>query len=303
MNEDSLQHEEPDHFTAWLEREDGTILWLSHETDSTIGRSEANAIVLTDTQISRNHALVRPQEGKGFLLMDLGSTNGTYLNQLKIHKPVQLRDRDKIEIGGVRMLYRESRFDADGVLPINPSDATVFRVTKIPCFLVLVDIIGFTQFSQGVAPEVLARDLEGWTSRISQIITKHYGVINQYLGDAVFAFWKEESVPKEHILEAMRDLLAEQKENSLQFRIVLHYGEARIGAGTFSGVDNIIGKQVNYLFRMERLCSSLRIPSLLSDVVVDQLDIRHWSVPVGRHGVKDFTGEHLFYRIAEESKE
>lgn len=70
----------------------------------TIGRARANKIVIEATQASGRHAEVRP-EGNGYILLDLGSTNGTKLNGLKIpaQNPQPLRHGDVITVGGLEI--------------------------------------------------------------------------------------------------------------------------------------------------------------------------------------------------------
>ncbi|MCD4685576.1 MAG: FHA domain-containing protein [Anaerolineae bacterium] len=69
----------------------------------TIGRSvdDPNGLSLDeDTGISRTHAQIT-YEGNAFIITDLGSSNGTFVNDVKInaHTPVQLRDGTKIVLG------------------------------------------------------------------------------------------------------------------------------------------------------------------------------------------------------------
>ncbi len=66
----------------------------------TIGRRASNTIVLPDTQASSLHAEIRP-DGVGYVLVDLGSTNGTSVNgqPMAAHTPHALRAGDVITIG------------------------------------------------------------------------------------------------------------------------------------------------------------------------------------------------------------
>ncbi len=52
-----------------------------------IGRDEGNDIVLTDEGISRNHAEIK-KENDGYIVADLGSTNGTYVDEQKVTRHV-----------------------------------------------------------------------------------------------------------------------------------------------------------------------------------------------------------------------
>jgi pSer/pThr/pTyr-binding forkhead associated (FHA) protein len=68
-----------------------------------IGRATTNEIFLDDVTVSRKHAQVLKRE-KSYLLQDLGSLNGTYLNgELVSEKP--LNDGDELQIGKYRMHF------------------------------------------------------------------------------------------------------------------------------------------------------------------------------------------------------
>ena len=73
------------------------------EPVTVIGRSRRCDIVLTDPNVSRQHAEVRRQDD-GFMLMDLGSTNGTRVNRRDV-KQVVLQHGDRIELGTTEFLF------------------------------------------------------------------------------------------------------------------------------------------------------------------------------------------------------
>jgi hypothetical protein len=71
---------------------------------ATIGRSRDCDIVLEDSSISRRHAELRPA-GQGWMIEDLGSTNGVRVNGSTVHGPHEVRTGDRIEIGSTEMLF------------------------------------------------------------------------------------------------------------------------------------------------------------------------------------------------------
>ena len=71
---------------------------------ATIGRSRDCDIVLEDSSISRRHAELRPG-GQGWIIEDLGSTNGVRVNGNTVHGPQEVRTGDRIEIGSTEMLF------------------------------------------------------------------------------------------------------------------------------------------------------------------------------------------------------
>lgn len=68
-----------------------------------IGRG-GTQIPLTDPTISRRHAQLQAADA-GWLLTDLGSANGTYVNGVRIQKPTRLKHGDQIRVGGTLMVY------------------------------------------------------------------------------------------------------------------------------------------------------------------------------------------------------
>ena len=72
----------------------------------TIGRAVENEIVVTSKRVSREHARVT-REGWRSVLEDLGSTNGTYLNDERLTAPTELRDQDRVAIGDVVLIYHD----------------------------------------------------------------------------------------------------------------------------------------------------------------------------------------------------
>ncbi|HEX5614226.1 MAG TPA: DUF3662 and FHA domain-containing protein [Acidimicrobiia bacterium] len=93
-------------FTGSLVLPDGRRVQLG-ETPAAIGRMPDCAVPLSDPQVSRHHAEVRPGH-QGFHVVDLGSTNGTIVNGSVIRGDHELRDGDEITIGSTIIRYEES---------------------------------------------------------------------------------------------------------------------------------------------------------------------------------------------------
>lgn len=72
----------------------------------TIGRLEDNDIAINDTRVSRRHAHIR-QEDFRYLIEDLGSTNGTWLNGARLAGSAQLRHGDQIQIADVVLIFND----------------------------------------------------------------------------------------------------------------------------------------------------------------------------------------------------
>lgn len=73
--------------------------------ETTIGRAHTNHVVLKEARISRQHAVIR-QAGKEFVIEDLQSSNGVYVNSEKVKEHV-LSDGDQIRIGDFTMEFHQ----------------------------------------------------------------------------------------------------------------------------------------------------------------------------------------------------
>lgn len=89
----------------FFHEESGRYLLLYH--GMIMGRAIGNERFENDLLMSSQHAAIRVIRGRVFI-EDLGSTNGTRINERKIvqRKPVRLREDDQVRIGNQRFVYR-----------------------------------------------------------------------------------------------------------------------------------------------------------------------------------------------------
>ena len=72
---------------------------------SVLGRSTTASVRLADREVSRKHSQI-DREGNDYVLRDLGSSNGTFLNGKRILGPAKLADGDEVLIGTSKMEFR-----------------------------------------------------------------------------------------------------------------------------------------------------------------------------------------------------
>jgi hypothetical protein len=75
-----------------------------------IGRGEENGIVLNIAEVSRQHAVLTRSE-EGYMIKDLGSTNGTFVDKKKIGGKYLLKPGDTIMLGDA--IYLTFQADSD----------------------------------------------------------------------------------------------------------------------------------------------------------------------------------------------
>jgi hypothetical protein len=87
---------------------DGSLRGRRFEVESgeiTVGREGTDVLVEDDGEVSRNHAVVRATDA-GVEVEDLGSTNGTFVNERRISEPTTLSSGDIVRVG-------QTRFDVE----------------------------------------------------------------------------------------------------------------------------------------------------------------------------------------------
>lgn len=84
---------------TWHDPETGELRTYVLEAGAnvTIGRSPNNHICIAERHVSRQHALIRSRDGV-FVLVDLGSANGTFVNEHLLEGPFPLQDGDVIRL-------------------------------------------------------------------------------------------------------------------------------------------------------------------------------------------------------------
>jgi hypothetical protein len=72
-----------------------------------IGRLADCTVIVSDGNVSRHHAVIQ-RAGSGFVISDLGSTNGTYVNGERLVADHRLSDGDRITVGTVALRFEAS---------------------------------------------------------------------------------------------------------------------------------------------------------------------------------------------------
>lgn len=281
-----------DELGAWLEATDGKRLPI--QGNLSVGRSPKNTLVLDSPKISRRQAIINVQNVGEFWLIDLGSSNGTFLNKRRVHQPVRLCDLDQVIIGDYVFTFRQ---------PIEVTDEyqstfierTIREIENVPCWLLVADIENFTPLSRSLTSDKLATLIGGWVATCKEIIEVHEGMIDKYLGDGFFAYWRQDKDATQHVADALISLKEAQARNEPRFRLALHFGLVAIGGVPSMGEESLMGKDVNFVFRMEKLAGSLKILLLTSAAGKDKLGPLIRAEPAGAHELKGFEGKFEFF--------
>jgi hypothetical protein len=118
--------------------------FLLNKSEITIGRESNNDIIINEAEVSRKHARLLLQPG-GYMVEDLGSTNGTYVNEQRLIGPHSLQAGETIVLAeNITFIYEPAQSGAESIsigapgeqLPVTPPPVTVVKtppeVPEIP---------------------------------------------------------------------------------------------------------------------------------------------------------------------------
>lgn len=114
----------------------------------TVGREAVNDVPLADPEVSRRHARITYQEGR-YVIEDLGSTNGTFVNGSRIAGPTMLNDSDLIDMGELFSFVFYGGAGDIGETFLEPSATDADKATEIvPASQVYGDAIPAPSYGQ-----------------------------------------------------------------------------------------------------------------------------------------------------------
>lgn len=280
---------------AWLDLGAGEPVRV--ENGFSFGRSSSSSLALAGNDVSRRHAIIHEQAPNEFYLVDLGSSNGTYVNHRRVAQPVLLRDGDVIQIGSHTCTFRRKKDAEREQTPDTASEMTMPRTQVSSCWLLIADVEGSARLSQTLSSEELAKRIGVWLNDSKRTIEKHGGMINKFLGDGFLAYWSDEKASIQQVAGAIDDLKEVQAAGGIRFRIVAHHGKVAMGGAGALREEGLMGKEVNFAFRMEKLAGSLGASCMVSDAAAKLLAPLKQAKSVGEHELPGFTEKFPFFTI------
>ncbi|MFA7230169.1 MAG: FHA domain-containing protein [Victivallaceae bacterium] len=93
-------------YIQYFANDDQKIFKLADKQTTTFGREDTCEFQILDSQISRRHFIIEKHESGFFILIDLGSRNGTFLNESRLTKEeVHLHNGDRIKAGNHTFVF------------------------------------------------------------------------------------------------------------------------------------------------------------------------------------------------------
>jgi len=265
-----------------------TLAWLEQagerryvESETRIGRGEQNDIRLAHASVSRDHAVIRRVDGV-YVISDLDSANGTFVNDQRVNAPRPLSTGDRIRLAEVAFTFNvdapESPADTGTQAPVSTSisqfltmsgrlDVQNYLQGELRVVSVLfLDLCGFTALSENMSPEQVTLVVNQCFQHLTETAIRFGGFVDKYIGDAMMVLFGAPNAHEDDAERAVRAAIAMQDDLvgyserlarrsgiTLQMRVGINTGEVlagEIGSGQFSAFT-VMGDTVNLASRLE----------------------------------------------------
>jgi len=244
---------------------------------------------------------------KGFILFVMGVVTGLVT--------VQIRKRIRSAFSVVQERNRISRTFGEYVSPEVMSKLLDLKPdlrseSKNVCVMFL-DIRNFTGFAEKRSPEEVVQYLESLFEFMIEIVNRHHGIINKFLGDgfmAVFGAPLSDGRDCANALDAAQEILARVRDEVEAGTILpttvgigLHAGEAVTGSigSALRREYTVIGDVVNLAARIEKLNKRFDSQLLISEIVWQAVsDNQGKAVPMGEVEVRGREQSIQIYQVA-----
>jgi adenylate cyclase len=272
------QKETPPEGAAWIELPDKAVFRISG--DCYFGRIAGNEIVVPDSRTSRRHAVVQRQ-GSRFVLVDLGSTNGTRLNDRRIFKPAPLQDGDVIGVGGLRYVFHAPAGAADHATSQPLPTTAAVGITD--CWVLVAAV------AQPADAPALA-----WAEDLGREAREGGAKLRRLRGAAILAHWRLASIPASIVREFIEGIAGRRVPAGAH--VSLHHGQVRVGPGAGPSEETLLGPDVTFAHNLEATARELRVPILLSEAAVRTLGLTA-AMPLGPTAVRGTPGVHALFSL------
>ena len=252
---------------------DGEAFEVEVGNTATIGRSKDNSVSLHfSPHVSRQHAIIRCHNAYQYQIMDLGSRNGTFVNGRRVITPTILTHGAVIRITNNELVFEQfEQTSPDATYDVTIAAGTDSTKDLSATVAVMVcDLRGFSTMSEQLAEEQLARTLGEWFRDAGNIVHETGGTIDKFIGDAILAYWPQESDASAEASKALASALKLLESSSkrrwpgtgdkpFDIAIAMHHGVVTCGnIGIVAQRDaTIIGDTVNTVFRIESVMKPL----------------------------------------------
>ena len=279
-----------------------------------VGRAKTNDVPINNRNVSRFHA-VFSASSSGVVLSDLSSLNGTMVNNTRISTPVDISSGDVVTVGDTSIAVKLSLGEGSDGESVHGRTQTA-QLAAVVVTVLVVDVVGYTKLSEALPPKDVAQTMHLWFQRISEIVLRHGGAVDKYIGDCVMALWRGSHANAGELaiqaIGAGKEMMTATKVLSeggewmhhekmpWTCRVALNTGEALMGTVGGAGRRDftVLGDTVNVAFRLESIATKLDTDFIMSAVTADHVRAKHPVRPLGEVNLEGRRGNVSVFTLA-----
>jgi adenylate cyclase len=174
------------------------------------------------------------------------------------------------------------------------------------------DLRGFTSLSEKMEPEIVAEMLKEYLTEMTQVVFRHKGTVDKYIGDCVMAIWNAPFEDPDHAVNAVRTALDFQEKTlavsekweakiggKIRNGVGINTGEAVVGTmGSRQRLEyTAIGDTVNLAARLESITKDYNTSIIISESTYDYVKGQFMTRELGAVTVKGKTRPVKIYAV------
>jgi class 3 adenylate cyclase len=174
------------------------------------------------------------------------------------------------------------------------------------------DLRGFTSLSEKMEPEIVAEMLKEYLSEMTEIVFRHKGTVDKYIGDCVMAIWNAPFEDQDHAVNAVRTALDFQKRTvqvsdkweakiggKIRNGVGINTGDAVVGTmGSRQRLEyTAIGDTVNLAARLESITKDYNTSIIISENTYEYVKGQFMTRELGAVTVKGKTRPVKIYAV------
>jgi adenylate cyclase len=226
----------------------------------------------------------------------------------------RLNEKIKEEIKRRSQLERyHSPAVVNRILSFSATDSSV-EAAEMDVTVLFSDIVGFTSISEKMEPHRVSLMLNDYFTEMTDIIFRHDGTLDKFIGDAIMAIFGAPIPMEDHAVRAVRtalemkkqmQLLNEEKFTSVPFQIRIGINSGRVVAGDIGSPKRIeytvLGNTVNIASRLE---SSVSKPDqiVVGEETYEMIKDQFETAALGPFNLKGLEKSIMVYEILREKE-